>query len=350
MAGAKGYRSYRGKGTKKKILLAILLCLVILAAAAVIWVQGHIVYDADGTPYVDIPWVAGEEADPQEELDLVIEEPEGLPVQHILFVEAAPLTQAALDAVRTAREDGTCTACLVTLKDRDGTVYFESRTALSGQVETAEDTAAALAALLQGDGAEDAIPAAARISCLLDPAAARADVEGMGLMNTGGYIFYDGNNLNWLDPSKEATQAYLSGLAVEAAELGFQEILLTDFSFPTEGSLDKIAFPEAGARESLRACLEAIRAALDEAGYADVMLSVETTAAVIVGGLDETSGQVLTDIAAAADRVYAVTTEDQAAALQAAAKAAGVDFVPELAAAPAAAALREGSYLLLPAA
>ena len=67
MAGAKGYRSYRGRGTKKKILLAVLLCLVILAAAVVIWVQGHMVYDADGTPHLDIPWQQTGEQEPQED-------------------------------------------------------------------------------------------------------------------------------------------------------------------------------------------------------------------------------------------------------------------------------------------
>ena len=38
----------------------------------------------------------------------------------------------------------------------------------------------------------------------------------MGLKNTGGYIFYDGNNLNWLDPSKPAARQYLGGLAESA--------------------------------------------------------------------------------------------------------------------------------------
>ena len=342
MAGAKGYRSYRGRGTKKKILLAVLLCLVILAAAVVIWLQGHMVYDADGTPHLDIPWQQTGEQEPQEELDLVIEEPEAPPAVHALSLTAAPLTQASLEEARTAAE-GSYNAFAVTLKDSGGTVYFDSRTALSGTVETAADTAAALESLTQADGGVTAI---ARISALLDPVAARADVEGMGLMNTGGYIFYDGNNLNWLDPSKEATQTYLSGIAVEAAELGFQEILLTDFSFPTEGSLDRIAYPEAGTRESLRACLAAIRTALDAAGYEEVALSVETTARVIVGGLDETAGVALTDLADVVDRVYAVTTEEQAPALSAAAEAAGVTFVPELTAAPTGTAA-EGSYLLL---
>ena len=75
MAGAKGYRSYRGRGTKRKILLALLLCLVILAAVMVILVQEHVVFDANGTPRLEIPWQK-EEPEQTPELDLVIEEPE----------------------------------------------------------------------------------------------------------------------------------------------------------------------------------------------------------------------------------------------------------------------------------
>ena len=93
--------------------------------------------------------------------------------------------------------------------------------------------------------------------------------------------------------------------------------------------------------------MRAIREALDAAGYEDVALSVEVPAAVVVGGADETAGLVLADLADLVDRVYAVTTEEQAAALSAAAEAAGAAFVPELAEAPVSAALAEGSYLLL---
>ena len=325
MARTRGYRSYRGRGTKKKVLLAVLLCLVILAATAVIVIQEYVVYDADGTPHLSIPWQQAEEDAPQEEVDLVIQEPETPPASRIL-------AQAFHVPSRRA----------VTLKDADGTVYFESRTALPGSTETAEDTTAALAEMTRA-GRESVYPIA-RISALLDPPAARADGEGMGLMNTGGYLFYDGNNQNWLDPAKEATQAYLSGLAVEAAELGFREILLTDFSFPTEGSLDKIAYPETGTRESLRTCLEAVRTALDQAGYQDTALSVEVSAAVVVGGYEERSGLALADLAGTADRVYAVTTAEQAPALAAAAEAAGLSFVPELAEAPAGGG---GSFLVL---
>ena len=51
-------------------------------------------------------------------------------------------------------------------------------------MSTAEDTAAALA-----EGTESSYHSIGRMSCFLDPIAARADVEGLGLKNTGGYIF-----------------------------------------------------------------------------------------------------------------------------------------------------------------
>ncbi len=156
-------------------------------------------------------------------------------------------------------------------------------------------------------------------------------MEGRGLKNTGGYIFYDGNNLNWLDPAKEGTRTYVGQLAVECAALGFDEILLTDFSFPTEGKLDKIQYPEAGMEASLSGLLTSLRTALDQAGYEDVLLSVELPAETVLTGRDETAGLLLTEIAPLVDRIYARTIAAQAQELADAVTAAGCKtFVPEL--------------------
>ena len=60
MAGAKGYSSYRGRGGKGKIFLAVLLILVIAAACLVIFFQQHVVYDGNGRPQIVLPWQNGE--------------------------------------------------------------------------------------------------------------------------------------------------------------------------------------------------------------------------------------------------------------------------------------------------
>src|SRR5699024_8013195 len=130
-------------GTRKKILLAVLLCLVILAAAVVIVLQEDVVYDADGTPHLSIPWQREEDAPPQEEVDLVIQEPAAPPAARALLLAQTPLTQADWEETATALRDGRWNACAVTLKDADGTVYFESRTALPASTQTAEDTSPA---------------------------------------------------------------------------------------------------------------------------------------------------------------------------------------------------------------
>lgn len=138
-----------------------------------------------------------------------------------------------------------------------------------------------------------------------------------------------------LDPSKPAARQYLCGLAKELAETGFDEILLTDVSYPTEGKLDKIAYGETGKVQNLNTFLDEMRAALAE--Y-DVKLSIELPAAAVSEGSDSQAGLTLADIAPRVDRIYAVTTEDQISALSQAVSAASAEteFVPELAAAPAA--------------
>ena len=319
MAGARGYHTYRGRTPKGKIALAVVLVLIILASAVFIFIQQFVVYDASGTPHLQLPGsqTQQEETEPDEteDVELTIDTPA------LTGVKLHALAQAAL----TAGGDGV----VVTLKDSEGYVYYDSAMPqASASIQTQADTAAALSTLT---GSEDCYTVA-RISCLLDPRAARADVEGMGLKNTGGYIFYDGNNLNWLDPSKSGTQEYLGGLVKECASMGFDEILLTDVSFPTEGKLNKIAYPGAGMQESIRAFLMAMDTAL--AAYPDVKLSVELPESVITLGQDETAGLVLSEIAPLVDRVYAVTTADQIPVLTGAVTAAhdGTGFVAELAA------------------
>ena len=330
MGGTKGYRSYRGRTSKGKIALIVVLVLVIVASVAVIWLQDYVVYDADGGAHVALPWQreeAPEEETPPQEVEVTIREPERPERLAAFSAAAAPMTRAAWkDAWLGAglMSAPAYNAAAVTLKDSAGHIYFAASGAAAGAVTTAEDTAAALTEVT-----ESGRHTIARMSCFLDPIAAKADVEGMGLKNTGGYIFYDGNDLNWLDPSKPAARQYLCGLAAEIAQLGFDEILLTDLSYPTEGKLDKIDYNGADRGESIRLFLEELRAVLAEYGAA---LSVELPAETILSGRDDTAGLVLADIAPLADRIYAVTAADQIPALTEAVAAAsgGTDFAAEL--------------------
>jgi hypothetical protein len=309
------YRGYRGRRTKGKIALAVLLLLVILAAVAVILLQKHVVYDETGAPRLDVPW----QEEPAEEitkpeLDLVIQEPEVTTEKLIAFSVGAD--QLAISGIEAAKSeaDPRSNAVAILLKDRTGAALTQ---------RTTDETYAVLAELA------DTYHLIGRLSAFHDPKAAMADVEGMGLKNTGGFIFYDGNNSQWIDPAKPAARAYLCTLAAEAAELGVDEILLTEFGYPTVGKLDKIAYGDAAKNANLLAFLEELQTVLEPYG---TVISVELPADVIRNGQDEVAGLVLEEILSVADRVYASVLPEEVEELSAAVLAVQENalFVPVL--------------------
>lgn len=342
MVGTKGYSSYRGRGPRWKILLAILLVLVIAVASSVIYLQQFLVYSADGRRQIKLPWQTEEKAPApdggqedlteQPDVNLIVQEPEvQKPKETAAFSLPAQALTGSLWQEALAAKPAEANAVAVRLKTSNGTVYFSAASAVSGAVETELDTAAALAAVTD----QEELYTIASMACLQDFQAANADVEGRGLKNTGGYIFYDGNNSLWLDPGKPSTREYVCALAKEIAELGFDELLLTDFGYPTEGKINKINYnTDVPLANNLDLLLSELNTALEPYG---ILLSVEVPEAVITEGPDAVSGLDLTRLVSRVDRLYAVTAPEKAETLAAlVAEAAGAEgkteFVPELAA------------------
>lgn len=237
-SGTRGYSSYRGRGSKWKILLAILLILVILGSVGFILAREHMSYGTDGKLHFDPPWAksdasAGEDAPSGE---VIIQEPERSTAEAMqgTLLPAAPLTAETL-AEAKAQSTG---SLVITLKDDTGAVYFDSAAALAGTVSTADTTAAALAELTGGGD-----HTAAKISCFHDPKAANADVDGMGLKNTGGYIFYDGNNSQWLDPGKAVARDYVCGIAGRRQSWALTSLFSRMSATPRRASWTRSTFP-----------------------------------------------------------------------------------------------------------
>lgn len=355
MATPKGYSSYRGRFPKWKIAVIIILILVIAAAAGFMLLQRYLVYDGSGLPHFQFPEPekttaasggktsaesasSGAASSSKKNLNIKIEKPKEKDVQALQLSEA-PLLDWASVQQRLQNAGTAYNSVALTLKDAEGYVYYDSAAAAAASrraVKSQSATAGAIAGLTASD-----YKSVARLSCLRDNRAARADITGKGLKNTGGYLFYDGSSDNWLDPSKPAAQQYLAALAKECANLGFQEILLTDFSYPTQGKLNKIAYGTAEKSENLKACLTVIKAAL--AGT-KTKLSIELPADVITTGTNADAGLNLADIAPLVDRIYAQTTATDAKTLSDAVTAANKDtaFVPEIKGTPSG-----SSYLVL---
>lgn len=321
MAGSRGYHSYRGRAPRWKMALAVVLVLVILIAIAFMMLQEYMVYDEAGIPHLRLPEKQEEQMPPEEEVELTIQAPEKADAICVLALPEGALRAAAVEAALA--EEGPYDALAVTLKS-GGQVYFDATAAVSGAVRVETDTAAALEMLTTQERT-----AIARIGCFRDPKAANSDVEGLGLKNTGGYIFYDGSNSQWLDPAKPAARAYLCALAQEVAALGFDEILLSDVSYPTEGKLDKIDYGAVDKAAVLADFLKEMRQALEPYG---VVLSIQLSEEAVITGRDEAAGVELAEIAPLVDRIYVPTVPEQVDSLAARIfdVSSNVDFVPEL--------------------
>ena len=174
MTAPRGYNRYRGRSPLWKKVVAVLLILVIILAVAFMVLQDRVFYDDTGTPHLPRP--AGQEetsgSQPVDPGDLDITVAELEPAKEPLrAVELAELPSA--EEIAGAVPAGDFDAVAVTMKDETGRVYH-----------TTEAQQASVAALTGGD-----CRTIARVSCFLDPKAAKADVEGRGLKNTGGDIF-----------------------------------------------------------------------------------------------------------------------------------------------------------------
>lgn len=352
---ARGYRNYRGRTSKGKIALAVLLVFIILAALSALAMQRYVAYDENGTPFLRLPERQPDTASPPEapparepeepdSLEVIVPEPEEPSVFQVYSLTAAPLTPAAWEAARAEMGDA-FGGVTVTLKDARGTVYFASQTAAEKAVKTVQGTTEALG-LITGD---EELYAIARLSCLPDAFAPYMNNDPMGLKNrTNGNMFRSGGT-TWLDPGKPASREYLCGLAREIAELGFDEILLTDTGYPTQGELDTINYGSSPMEETLALLWSELRQTVEPYG---VKLSIELPEAAVSDGREAASGLTLAQAVRYADRVYTVTAPGQAEilsnlVLQAEGENLVQEFLPELTAPDP---QWGGPFLLLPAA
>ena len=148
----------------------------------------------------------------------------------------------------------------------------------------------------------------AKVACLRDDTLTRA-CPALALERVSGSPWRDGTGGGWLDPGDQSVRTYYIGLCRELADLGFDEILLTDCRYPAGAEPGDLAGPadRGAALETFCRRLEGALADLP------VVLSVEGAAK--GDGVDPDSGQTPALLASFSGRVWA--REEDAAALAA---------------------------------
>lgn len=239
------YGSYRGRRSTTDVLktVALILAVLVVLAVAGVWMaQKYIVYD-DGGYHLELPFFQKEgPAQEPEDFRVAVEpaasQPEETPE------EGEPLL-AAVTVPLSAVEDGSAEALaaqagansvLLDMKTDRGQLGFVSQLAMaaSAGVNAGQaDINRQLQALNSGE-----LYTVARLSCFRDHALAKD--ETYAIRTNSGYRWTDPEELRWSSPASQAVQDYLVALMVELAQLGFDEILLTDCGFPTQGDLDSL--------------------------------------------------------------------------------------------------------------
>ena len=238
----KGYHRYRGRNTRGKVALVVVLVLILLAAVAYLLTQEYVVYDDEGKAHLELPWSRKEPEKPQpdstpvpDDVDITREEPQR---QKVEAIHAWELPYGCLGSdpgyLLTDRE-----AVAVNVKMYDGSVAYHTAVALPEGILTGGlSTSRNLQTILDSN-----CYAVARLACFCDNAFADAQQEQAALCAADGTLYRDGSGRRWLDPSKPGTLRYITDLAKECAQMGFDEILLDWFLYPVSGDQSALELP-----------------------------------------------------------------------------------------------------------
>ncbi len=163
----------------------------------------------------------------------------------------------------SAMKDGGYNAVILDVKDDSGKVTYASSNpeVIRLQSSMGDQKLADTVSQLKAQG----IYTIARIVCFPDDTATRKDFS-MGVTLSGGILWLDRNNERWLSPYSEDVWSYIGVLAGEAADMGFDEILLDGVQFPVYGKLELIDYKDASMTrsEAIRSFIQSVSDRLSE--------------------------------------------------------------------------------------
>lgn len=325
MKSTYGYDSYRGRSRARTVLTALIVILLVALVAVVaffLFAQRYIVYTDDGQAHLELPFfqkaTPTPDPAPAQSQDIVIITPEPTPTP---TPTPAP-TLKAVWLLRGALIDGTAaeqvkaeggSAVVFNMKADDGTLGYVSDLPQAIAYSSSEAEAGLNDAIK--DLTSGGLYTIARVSCFKDNKAPRAD-NSLAIKTNSGYNWRDPEERRWMNVSIPAAREYVIGVCKELAALGFDEILLENSGYPSEGNLHYIKKGEDydpdtqfdGLAAPVGTFYQELKDAMKD--YPDVKLSFSTSAAVLDGSGD-LSGQTPFMLGSFAYRVYAPVPETE---------------------------------------
>ena len=246
--------------TRKRLKTAAIILGSVTAAAVlvwlcwILWLGRFVVYSREGVR-LDFEWVTPGDyvaALPPEEMPINIVFDDGSDTTAERSHELEKLTGSvvSLDLLtgdlaeldKAIRQQPKGTAILLELKAGNGSFYY--KTSMPNATVSGDVDVEALDGLLTYLAKADYYTIAS-IPAFRDRAYGLKNTSYGVHHSSGRYLWSGDDRCYWLDPAKNGTRAWLVEIASELRDMGFDEVLFTDFSFPpTEDILyegDKLA-------------------------------------------------------------------------------------------------------------
>lgn len=241
-----------------KTTLVILGSVLALAAAAwlcwILWLGRFVVYSRDAVR-LDFDWQTPGSfvaAQPPEKPAInivyddgseeVVQRNQPLAQMNGCYITAQMLMDDIAGVEELIRELPKGTAIMLEMKAGSGTFYYgteQPRATVSSRIDK-EAMKSLLSYLSKAD-----YYTIAQIPAFRDRAYGLENSSSGIHHSSGGYLWAGADNCYWLDPAKSGPRSYLVEIAAELRDLGFDEVVFTDFCFPpTEEILyegDKLA-------------------------------------------------------------------------------------------------------------
>ena len=262
------YRHRRMLNRIGTVLLVLLLIIIIVWLCWVVWLQRYVVYTDDGATLnfeLSSYDVTGKEAvQPKAEENVSIFYNEGADAidtsnemtQLNGYYITSDMFQTDMENVLLQIERLPAgTAVMIDMKGAFGSFFYESK--LPEAVQSASTDIKAVADLVKKLEMKG-FYTIARISAFRDRTFGENHVSsGLYMLSRAG-LWMDEGGMYWLDPTNATTTSWISSVVLELKGMGFDEVLLDNFRFPSSDKYifnsDKPAALSAAATTLMSAC------------------------------------------------------------------------------------------------
>ncbi len=247
------YRGRRKFRVPLSILLFTLTFLLVGGIGMFFFLQQYMVYDADGAT-LQLPFGGGADQAPEEalegvptpkptfepvEVQVVWENPDFedvdmgswdtlKPVRGLFISQSTLQSLESLSSATAAVQGGGYNAAVLEVKGRNGQLVWPSaaETALAYHTDGTMDLTGTIEQLHKSG-----LTVAAQLSCFADSLLLQHNWS-FALRYTDGSVCQNEDGSYWLDPYNQTVRTYLTDLALELADMGFDEIILADLYHP----------------------------------------------------------------------------------------------------------------------